>query len=94
MSWLSVFFRKDSVQAVLQAGLKILKAFIGKVGEDLQKIAQEEVATAETLYAAGKIPDKRAYVQERLKARFPQIREVFINHAIETAVIALMAAKQ
>lgn len=94
MSWLSVFLRKDSVQAVLKAGITILKAFIGKVGEDLQRIAQQEVAEAQNLYALGKIPDKRAYVQERLKARFPQIKEVFINHAIETAVIALLAAKK
>ena len=94
MSWLSVFFKKDSVQAVLKAGLNILKAFIGKVGEDLQKIAQEEVALAEREFNAGRIKDKRKYVQDRLKARFPGIQEVFINHAIETAVIALLASKR
>lgn len=94
MSWLSVFFRKSSVQAVLKWGQQILKIFIGKVAEDLQKIAQQEVADAQNLYALGKIQDKRTYVKDRLQARFPQIREVFINHAIETAVIALLAVKK
>ncbi len=92
MSWLSSFFRKDSVKAILDAGVKILKLLIGRAAENLQTIAKEEVDRAE---ASGKTgTEKYEIAFKAIKARFPEMKESFINHAIETAVLALLASKR
>lgn len=92
MSWLSSFFRKDLVKQILNLGLRILKLFLGKVAEDLQIIAQEEVAKAE---ASGKTgADKYEIAFQAIKARLPQVKESLVNYAIEQSVLALLAAKR
>ena len=92
MSWLSSFFRKDSVKSILNLGLQILKLFLGKVAGELQRVAQEEVAKAE---ASGKIgAEKYEIAFKAIKARLPQVKESLINYAIEQSVLALMAAKR
>ena len=92
MSWLSEFFRKDSVKTILNLGLQILKLFLGKVASELQKVVQEEVSKAE---ASGKTgTEKYEIAYKAIKARLPQIKESLINFAIEQSVLALMAAKR
>jgi hypothetical protein len=92
MSWLSAFFRKDSVKAILKMGVAILKLLVGRAAENLQEIAREEVEKAERSGKSGS--DKYEAAFKGVKARFPQMKEAFINHAIETAVLALLAAKK
>lgn len=90
MSWFSVFFRKESVQAILKLGAQILKVIVGKVAEDVQRIAWEEVKIAEQSGKSG--ADKYEMAFKALRKRFPDIRDSVINHSIETAVIALQSA--
>lgn len=92
MSWLSSFFRKDSVKLILDMGVAILKLLIGRVAENLQEIAKQEVDKAE---ASGKTGlEKYEAAFKGVKARFPEMKDAFINHAIETAVVSLLAAKK
>lgn len=91
MSWLSSFFRRDSVKAILDMGLSILKLLIGQAAESLQNIAKSEVDKAEVSGKTGSEKYEAAF--KGVKARFPEMKEAFINHAIETAVVSLLAAK-
>ena len=92
MSWLSSFFRKDSVKQILNFGKMILRLLLGKLADDLQRIAMEEVQKAEQSGKSGSDKYRAAY--EAIKNRLPAVKEAFINHAIETAVLALLAAKK
>ena len=91
MSWLSSFFRKNSVKAILNFGKSILKIFLGEVAKDLQEIAWSEVKRAEESGKSGIEKYEAAF--KAIKTRFPEIRESLVNHAIETAVLALNSAK-
>ena len=92
MSWLTVFFRRDSVKVILKLGEKLLKIVLGKVASNVQEIAAQEVSRAE---ASGKTGvEKYEAAFKGVKARFPEMKESFINFAIETAVVALGEAKR
>ena len=91
-TWLTNFFQKDSVKKILDLGLQILKMLIGQAAASLQTVAQEEVAKAEATGATGTKKYEMAFAGVR--SRFPELKEAFINHAIETAVLALLAAKK
>jgi hypothetical protein len=92
MSWFSQWFKSVKWKAILDLGVQILKVFLGKVAEDLQKIAKEEVDKAERTGKTG--AEKYEIALKALKKRFPDMKESFINHAIETAVLALAAFKE
>lgn len=92
MSWLSVFFRKDSVKAVLEIGKSLLKIFIGKSADYLQEVAREEVFRAEQTGKTGLEKYEIAY--KNIKSRLPQIKESVINLAIEIAVNWLSATSK
>ena len=87
MSWLSVFFRKDSVRALLDLGIKILKMFLGRLAEDLQRIAMEEVRKAQLTSVSG--PQKAKAAFEGIKSRLPEVSDSQINLALEVAVSAI-----
>jgi len=92
MSWLSAFFKKDSVKAILNMGKAILKVLIGRAAENLQEVARQEVARAEATGKTGS--EKYELAFKGVKSRFPEMKEAFINHAIETAVLALLSARK
>ena len=92
MSWLSVFFRQDSVKIILKLAEKILKIILGSVANDLNTAAWNEVRAAE---ASGKDGlDKYQTAFRNLRAHFPQIRESALNLSIELAVNALNEYKK
>ena len=71
---------------------EMLTVLVGKIAQDLQSIAIEEVMKAE---ASGKDPkDKRKMVFEAIKHRLPELGDSIIFLAIETAVSALKASKR
>ena len=92
MSWLSKFLRRDSVKIILKMGERILKLIIGKVAEDVQRIAWAEVKKAEESGADGL--DKYQMAFKALKKRFPDIKESILNHSIESAVLALQSGRR
>ena len=92
MSWFSSFFRRDSVKLILKWGEKILKIFLNRAAEDLQGYAYSAVRSAEATGKSGL--DKYEWAFKDLRARFPDIKERFINTAIEVAVLALSEVKR
>lgn len=86
-NFMNVFFRKDSVQFVLNLGKQILKMFIGRLAEDLQRIAWDEVKKAQLAGGTGSQKAKAAF--EGIKRRMPEVRDSQINLALEIAVSAL-----
>jgi len=92
MSWLSSFFRKDSVRAIYKMGAGILKILIGRAAENVQQFAREEVGKAEASGLDG--GEKYQLVVKNMKNRFPEVKEAFLNHAIEVAVVALIEYKR
>ena len=89
MSWLSIFFKKDTVKAFLDVALKLLKMLLGGVASELQRIARAEVALAEESGKSGQEKYEAAF--KAIKARFPELRESAINLALEIAVNALIS---
>lgn len=84
MSWLSVFFKKESVKAVIDLSIKLLQIIAGNFAKDMYKVVSEEVAKVE----ASGLPSKEKFntVFEAVKKRFPQVKINTINLAIELAV--------
>lgn len=91
MSWLSEFFRRDSVKIVLKLMEKVLKIIIGQVADKLKTVAYEEVVKAEKSGKSG--PDKYEAAFKGIRSRFPELKESAINFAIEGAVLALQSSK-
>ena len=91
MSWLSVFLKKDNVKLILKWGEAILKLFLGKAAQELQNYAFSAVKSAEATGKSGL--DKYEYAFKEIRKVFPDIKERLINHAIESAVLALDALK-
>lgn len=91
MSWLSVFFKKDSVKAFLNLAFKLLKTLLGQIGENLLSVAKQEVYLAEKSGKTGTEKYNEAF--KAIKRRFPELRESAINLAIEIAVNALTASQ-
>ena len=90
MSWFSNWLKSDSVKSILKLAERILKLIIGRVAEDVQRIAYEEVKIAE---ASGKDGlDKYEAVFKAMKKRFPSIKDSALNYAIEAAVLALQSS--
>lgn len=89
--WWGSFFSKDNVSAFLNLALKIMKMIIGRVANDLNRIAQEEVARAEASGKSGTEKYEAAF--KAIRARFPELRESAINLAIELGVNALEQAR-
>lgn len=87
MSWLSVFFKRDSVRAILDIGKKILAMFLGRLAEDLQRVAWEEVKKAQLTTGSGVQKARSAF--EGIRARLPEISDSQINLALEIAVAAI-----
>ena len=87
MSWLSSFFRKDTVQVILKASLGILKLFIGNAAGALQQAALEEVKKAESTGLSGAAKWDAAY--KGVKNRLPHIAEKLIEKAIIDAVLVV-----
>lgn len=58
---------------------------------DLQRVASDEVLKAEQSGKNG--ADKYEWAFKGIRDRFPQLKESFINTAIEVAVLALQAAQ-
>lgn len=92
MSWISSFFRRDSVKAILDIGLRLLKMLLGGIANDLQRIAMEEVKIAEASGATG--TEKYEMAFKAIKKRLPTLRENAINLAIELSLGALQAGKK
>lgn len=84
MSWLSVFFKKESVKALVDMSIKLLRIIAGNFAKDMYTVVSEEVAKVEM----ANIPSKEKFstVFEAVKKRFPQVRVNTINLAIELAV--------
>ena len=92
MSWFSNFLRKDTVKMILKLGEKLLKIVVGKTAQNLQYIASREVERAEASGKSGL--DKYEAAFKGVRSSFPELREAFINSAIEVAVLALTSVKK
>ena len=86
------FFRKDSVQLILEIGKKLLGIFVRKAAGELERVAREEVWKAEQSGKSGLEKYNIAY--EGVKKRFPELKESVINLAIEIAVNWLTASRE
>lgn len=84
MSWLSSFFRRDSTKVIVNAIRKLLSLFVGRIADDLQKMALEEVYKAEITGKSGL--DKYEMAFKALREKFKSLPEYALNIAIETAV--------
>ena len=91
MSWLSTWFGTIKWKVIFDLGVKILKIFLGKVAEELMRIAKEEVAAAEATGKTG--TEKYEIAFKAITKRFPEIRERFINAAIEVCVLVVSSMK-
>ena len=95
MSWLSRFFvsNKNVGRFLLELARKMLVVFVGRLAQDLQSIAIEEVLRAEASGLDGQAKWKMAYegIKSRLKT---EVKEHVINLAIETALSAILANRK
>lgn len=92
MSWLTAFFRRDSVKLILKWGEAILKLFLGKAAQELQNYAFAAVKAQEASGKSGL--DKYEHAFKDIRTQFPDIKERLINTAIEVAVLALSDIKK
>lgn len=92
IDWLKSFFAKDSVKAIINMGLSLLKMVIGNAAHDLSEIARQEVLNAEASGKTGK--EKYEIAFKAIKKRLPEVGSSAINLAIEIAVSALLQAKK
>lgn len=84
MSWLSVFWKKESTQVILKSALAILKVFMGKVANDAWKMVTDAVSRAEDMPLTGQ--QKAKYVLDDLKSQLPGIKDHLANLMLELAV--------
>lgn len=84
MSWLSVFWKKESTQIILKSALAILKVFMGKVANEAWERVTVSVAKAEEMPLSGE--QKAKYVINDLKAQWPGMKSHLANLIVELAV--------
>lgn len=84
MSQLTAWFKRDTTKVILKAALNILKVLMGKMGEEVWKVATEEVVRANAMPLDG--TQKFKMVTGNIKSRFPEIKDTFTNLVTELAV--------
>lgn len=88
---IKAFFNRDSVKAILKIGEKVIKMLVARGVDDLQRIAWQEVQSAESTGKSGL--DKYEMAFKAVRKRFPEVKESVINLAIEMAVNALQSGR-
>lgn len=88
---IKAFFNKDAVKYVLNIAIKLFKRILGRVASDLQTVAWESVKEAEATGRTGQ--DKYEYAFKLIKAKFPTLKDGWIDSAIQFAWMALESAK-
>ena len=95
MSILSKWLRGDTAKWILKIGQSILRLFIDRVAKDLQDEAWRVVKYVEDAAKSdGTIKDKYQMAFDMIRKDFPTLKESLINHAIESAVLALDALRK
>lgn len=86
MSWLSSWLRRDSTKLVLSLVQKLIRVIVGKVADDLEKIALEEVKKAEASGLSGIEKYKMALSGIKGRPQYRDLPQYVLNIAIESAV--------
>lgn len=87
MSWISVFFKKESTKVILKSALAILKVFAGDIAKELWDKTTVSVAKAEQMPLSG--TEKARYVLGAIKSEWPEIKDHLANMLLELAVAYL-----